>query len=110
MHGVPQYKTEFIRQSQATIVPKVTMQQFLAMLAFSAIGIGLFNLPSWSTPFFLILGWFAGYYYNGELVIKRIWAYSRVRLRQILERQQIVDIQSEWDAVQVTTGASRANR
>ncbi|MCP4424615.1 MAG: hypothetical protein GY803_09000 [Chloroflexi bacterium] len=109
MRGATQYKTEFIRQSQATIVPKVTMHQFLSMLAFSVIGIGLFNLPSWSTPFFLIMGWAAGYYYNGELVIKRAWAYLRVSLRQLLERQQIVDIQAEWDAAQVT-GSSRPRR
>ena len=105
MRGAAQFKTEFIRQSQATLIPKVTMHQFLSMLAFSVIGIGLFNLPSWSTPFFLILGWTAGYYYNGELVVKRAWAYLRVWLRQLLERQQIVDIQAEWDAAQVTGSA-----
>lgn len=110
MRGTPQFKTEFIRQSQATLIPKVTMQQFLAMLAFAVMGIGLLHLPAWSTPIFLILGWTAGYYYNGELVIKRAWAYLRVSLRRLLERQQIVDIQAEWDAVSVTGGLFRPNR
>lgn len=97
MYQVTHFLTEFIRQSQATIIPRVTMMQFMLVLAFCFIGIGLLGLP----PLFAVVlapaGYIAGYNHHGELVYKRLLAYGRVLLRQQLGNPAILNLQTAWD-------------
>jgi len=99
MMTITHFRSEFIQQQQATIVRKVTMTQFLFVVIFTALSVGVFGAPFWLSPFFMILGYAAGYTYQGEIVIKRLTAYAIVWLRSSFGRPRIVNVQAEWDAV-----------
>lgn len=92
-----QFRSEFVRQSQATILRKVTMTQFMYMIVASAGSIFVLGIPFWLAPVFVVLGYVAGYQHNGELVIRRVIAYTNVWLRLLFNKPRIVSIQSEWD-------------
>ena len=101
MFSVTHFRSEFIQQMQATILRKVTMTQFMLVIICTAIGIGLFHAPFWLAPLFMVVGYVAGYAYQGEIVLKRMVAYAFVWLRNLLGTPQIVNVQAEWDAVRV---------
>jgi hypothetical protein len=101
MFSVTHFRSEFIQQGQATIIRKVTMTQFMFVIIFTAIGVGLFNAPFWLAPLFMAAGYTAGYVYQGELVLKRLVAYATVWLRNLAGTPQIVNVQAEWDSVRV---------
>ena len=102
------FRTEFVRQSQATIIRKVTMTQFLFVIAFVVMGMAVLNFPWWSMIVGAALGYVAGYTHNGELVIKRLIAIGYVWLRSTIGRPRIVNIQAEWDELAKATQVSRA--
>ena len=56
MFSVTHFRSEFIQQSQATIIRKVTMTQFMLVIVLTAIGVGLFNAPFWLAPLFFVAG------------------------------------------------------
>ena len=47
----------------------------------------------------MLLGYVAGYTYQGEIVIKRLTAYALVWLRSTIGQPRIVNVQAEWDTV-----------
>ncbi|MBX3061016.1 MAG: hypothetical protein KF770_31545 [Anaerolineae bacterium] len=97
MVTVKQYKTEFITQSAATILPRVTMTQFMLVIVCAAFFFGVLHLPMWLAPLPLFLGYVAGYQHNGELVVKRFRAYLFIFLRQQLGRPRRLNVQWQWD-------------
>lgn len=97
MYFVTHFRTEFIHQGQAYIIRKVTMTQFMLVIALTALGVGLFKAPFWLAPLFIAAGYVAGYTYHGEVLLKRIIAYLTVRGRTLAGSPQIVNIQAEWD-------------
>jgi hypothetical protein len=97
MYFVTHFRTEFIHQGQAYIIRKVTMTQFMLVIALTALGVGLFSAPFWLAPLFIIAGYIAGYTYNGEVLARRIIAYLAVRGRTLAGSPQIVNIQAEWE-------------
>lgn len=101
MFSVTHFRSEFIQHGQATIIRKVTMTQFMLMIALTTIGVGLFSAPFWLSPIFLGAGYVAGYTYNGEIVLKRGVAYFSVWVRNLVGAPQIVNVQAEWDNVRV---------
>jgi hypothetical protein len=107
MFSVTHFRSEFVRQSQATILRKVTMTQFMLVIATSVIGVGLFGAPFWLAPAFILLGYVAGYEYNGEIVLRRVLAYATVWVRSATGRPRLVNVQAEWDSVR-TIGERRA--
>ena len=101
MFSVTHFRSEFIKQSQATIIRKVTMTQFMLVIILNAVGVGLFNAPFWLAPLFIVAGYVAGYTHNGEILLKRLVAYLMVWLRHLIGAPQIVNVQAEWDSVRV---------
>jgi len=101
MFSVTHFRSEFIRQTQTTILRKVTMTQFMLVVVFTAIGIGLFQAPFWLAPLFMVVGYAAGYVHQGEIVLKRLIAYTAVRTRHAVGSPRIVNVQAEWDNVRV---------
>jgi len=99
MFTVTHFRSEFVRQSQATILRKVTMTQFMLVIAASVIGVGPFGAPFWLAPAFMALGYVAGHEHNGEIVLRRILAYAMVWSRNVAGRPQLINIQAEWDGV-----------
>ena len=99
MFTVTHFRSEFVRQSQATILRKVTMTQFMLIIAASVIGVGLFGAPFWLAPLFIALGYVAGHEHNGEIVLRRIVAYAMVWLRRTSGRPRLVNVQEAWDGV-----------
>ena len=99
MMTVTHFRSEFIQHQQATIVRKVTMTQFLLVVLFTVVAVGLFGVPFWLAPLFMLIGYAAGYTYQGEIVIKRLTAYAIVWLRATLGQPRIVNVQAEWDAI-----------
>ena len=102
-----QFKTEFCTQAQATIMPRVTMTQFFLMI----LGVGacalVFNFPGYLLPIPVIGGYIAGYYHNGELVIKRLRAWVTVWVRQLMQQQTEVTLGSQWNSVELSKGLNR---
>ena len=99
MFTATHFRSEFVRQSQATILRKVTMTQFILVIAASVIGVGLFGAPFWLAPVFILLGYVAGYEYNGEIVLRRMLAYATVWARSGTGRPRLVNVQVDWDSV-----------
>ncbi len=91
-----QFQAEFCTQSQATIVPRVTMTQFFLMILGAGAGAVVFNLPGYLIPIPVILGYIAGYTHNGELMFKRLRAWITVWGRQLLQRQINVSLEGQW--------------
>ena len=110
MFQVTHFRSEFIRQGQATIIRKVTMVQFTLMIGLTGVGIGLFDAPFWLAPLFLVLGYAAGYRHNGEIVIRRLAALALVRSRSLMGRPQRINLQAEWDAVRLQAESARVGR
>jgi len=101
MFSVTHFRSEFIQHSQATIIRKVTMTQFMLVIVLTAMGVGLLNAPFWLAPLFIVTGYAAGYSHNGEIVLKRLSAYLMVWLRSLVGAPQLVNVQAEWDSVRV---------
>ena len=101
MFSVTHFRSEFIRQTQAMILRKVTMTQFMLVVVFTAVGIGLFRAPFWLAPLFMVVGYAAGYVHQGEIVLKRLVAYTAVWVRQAAGSPRIVNVQAEWDSVRL---------
>jgi hypothetical protein len=99
MFTVTHFRTEFVRQSQATILRKVTMTQFMLVIVTTALGVGLLGAPFWLAPLFIAAGYIAGYEHNGEILLRRLVAYLLVWLRSASGRPRLVNVQAEWDAV-----------
>ncbi len=99
MFTVTHFRSEFVRQSQATILRKVTMTQFMLVIVTAALGIGLLGAPYWLAPLFIALGYVAGYEHNGEILVRRLVAYLLVWLRSLAGRPRLVNVQAEWDSV-----------
>ena len=101
MFSVTHFRSEFIQQTQAMILRKVTMTQFMLVVVFTAVGIGLFRAPFWLAPLFMVIGYTAGYVHQGEIVLKRLIAYTAVWTRHAAGSPRIVNVQAEWDSVRV---------
>lgn len=99
MFTVTHFRSEFVRQSQATILRKVTMTQFMLVIVSAAVGVGLLGAPYWLAPVFIALGYIAGYEHHGEIVLRRLLAYILVWLRSLTGRPRLVNIQAEWDGL-----------
>jgi multisubunit Na+/H+ antiporter MnhE subunit len=99
MFSVTHFRSEFIQQGQANIIRKVTMTQFMLAIILTAVAIGLLSAPFWTAPAFVVIGYVAGYAYNGEIILKRVAAYLAVWLRNLAGAPQIVNVQAEWDSV-----------
>ena len=99
MFTVTHFRTEFVRQSQATILRKVTMTQFMLVIVTTALGVGLFGAPFWLAPLFIAAGYIAGHEHNGEILLKRLVAYLLVWLRSATGRPRLVNVQAEWDGL-----------
>jgi hypothetical protein len=101
MFNVTHFRSEFIQQTQATILRKVTMTQFMLVIVFLAIGLGLFNAPFWLAPLFMVAGYAAGYVYRGEILLKRLAAYASVWIRSLVRAPRLVNVHAEWEHVRV---------
>lgn len=101
MFSVTHFRSEFIQQTQATILRKITMTQFMLVIIFMALGLGLFKSPFWLAPLFMATGYVAGYVYRGEIVLKRIVAYTVVWLRSLVRAPRLVNVHAEWEHVRV---------
>ena len=96
MFTVTHFRTEFIRQTGATILRRVTMTQFMLVIVFLALGIGLLGLPYWLAPVWITLGYLAGYLYRGELLWKRALAYGQVWLRALVGAPRRLNLDDTW--------------
>lgn len=103
-----QFKTEFCTQTQATIVPRVTMTQFLLMILGAGFGAVILKLPGLLLLVPVVLGYIAGYTHNGELVVKRFWAWTMVWGRQLLQRHCTVTLAQQWLQVSQSVKLKRA--
>lgn len=101
MFQITHFRSEFIQQTQATILRKVTMTQFMLIIILIAIGLGLFSAPFWLAPLFMIIGYAAGYVYRGEILLKRIIAYATVWVRNLVRAPRLVNVHAEWEHVRV---------
>ena len=99
MFTVTHFRSEFVRQSQATILRRVTMTQFMLVIVSAALGVGLLGAPYWLAPVFIALGYVAGYEHHGEIILRRLLAYAFVRLRSLTGRPRLVNVQAEWDGL-----------
>ena len=93
------FRTEFVRQSKASIMPRVTMTQFMAVIVTLVVGIGLFSLPWWTAPLLIAAAYVAAYDLRGEMIALRLAAYIQVRARQSLSKPRIVNIESQWETL-----------
>ena len=93
------FRTEFVRQSKASIMPRVTMTQFMSVIVTLVVGIGLFSLPWWTAPLLIAAAYVAAYDLRGEMVCLRLAAYAQVRARQTVNRPRIVNVESQWETL-----------
>ena len=102
MFDVTHFRSEFVRQRDATIVRKVTMTQFMLAIVFAAVGVGLLGAPFWLAPLFVAAGYTAGYPHRGEILLRRWLATLAVWGRHAAARPRLVNVQAEWEAAQET--------
>ena len=107
MFTVTHFRSEFVRQSQATILRRVTMTQFMLVIVSAALGVGLLGVPYWLAPVFIALGYVAGYEHHGEILLRRLLAYALVWLRSAAGRPRLVNVQAEWEAARVPVARQR---
>ena len=93
------FRTEFVRRSQATIVRRVTMTQFMFIVGGLVCGHGMLGLPWWAAPLLIAVAYAAGYDLRGELVARRLLVSAAVRLRRLVGRPQVSDVALEWDTL-----------
>lgn len=101
MFSVTHFRTEFIQQGQATILPRVTMTQFMYVIGLLAVGIGVLQIPFWLAPLLVVVAYGAGHLHNGEILLKRLVASLTVRGRTVLGMPRIVNVQAEWDSARL---------
>lgn len=101
MVSITHFRSEFVRQNQAHILPKVTFTQFVLILSLTSLGVGLLQVPFWLAPLFIAVGAVAGYNHNGEILVKRLLAYAIVWLRHLVGLPQVINVQAEWDGVRL---------
>ena len=101
MFTVTHFRSEFIRQSQAAILRRVTMTQFMLVMVCLGVGLGLLRLPLWLAPALIVAGYAAGYIYQGEILLKRWLALGGVALRALLRRPRLVNVHAEWERVRL---------
>jgi hypothetical protein len=104
MFTVTHFRSEFVRQSRATILRRVTMTQFMLVIVVTALGIGLLRAPFWLAPLFIVLGYVAGHEHNGEILLKRLVAMLLVWGRALAGRPRLVNVQAEWDEARAGRG------
>lgn len=97
MFTVTHFRSEFIQQTQAAILRKVTMTQFMLVIVCLAVGHGLFSLPFWLAPLFMVAGYTAGYVHQGEILLKRLAASLTVWLRGLARAPRVINLAAEWD-------------
>jgi hypothetical protein len=97
MFTATHFRSEFVRQSQATILRKVTMTQFMLVIVTAAAGIGLLGAPYWLAPAFMALGYVAGHEHNGAILLRRGLALAVVWLRTAAGRPRLVNVQALWE-------------
>jgi hypothetical protein len=107
MFNVTHFRSEFIQQTQATILRKVTMTQFMLVIIFLAVGLGLFNVPFWMAPLLMAAGYAAGYVHRGEILLKRLAAYATVWMRNLVRAPRLVNVYAEWEHVRVRAEQQR---
>ncbi len=107
MFSSVQFKTEFCTQAQATIIPRVTMTQFMLMILAIGGSVIVLDLPSYLVPIPVILAYVAGYYHNGELMMRRARAWVIVWLRQLMQRQTQIGLEQQWQSVQLSSDRKR---
>ena len=95
------FRTEFVRQSKASIMPRVTMTQFMSVIVTLVVGIGLFSLPWWLAPLLIAAAYVAAYDLRGEMVCLRLLAYGQVKARQVLGQPRVVNVESQWEALRI---------
>ncbi len=101
MFQVTHFRSEFVQQTQATILRKVTMTQFMLIIIFMAMGLGLFGAPFWLAPLFMAAGYVAGYVHRGEILLKRTIAYATVWARNLVRAPRVVNVHAEWEHFRV---------
>lgn len=109
MFSVTHFRSEFIQQGQATIIRKVTMTQFMLVIIFTTIAVGLFKAPFWLAPLFIAAGYVAGYSLNGEIILKRLVAYVAVRARSLGGAPRLINVQAEWEEARLGVERQQAN-
>ncbi|MGH2537104.1 MAG: hypothetical protein ACRDHL_06900 [Candidatus Promineifilaceae bacterium] len=107
MFSVTHFRSEFIQQTQATILRRVTMTQFMLVIVFLAIGLGLFKAPFWLAPPCMVAGYAAGYMHRGEIVLKRLAAYAAVWARSLARAPRVVNVHAEWEQVRMQAERGR---
>ena len=85
MFSATHFRTEFVRQSEATIGGLVVAH-------------GLLGLPYWLAPLPLVGGYVAGASHHGEILIRRLLAGLLVGGRALLGRPRTVNVQTAWDS------------
>jgi hypothetical protein len=98
---IKQFKTEFIIQAEAAILPKVTMTQFMLVIACCVLFLGLLSTPLWLSPVPFVLGYVAGYRHHGELVGRRLISFAAILARQYTGKPRQLNLQQEWDRFEV---------
>jgi hypothetical protein len=104
MFTVTHFRTEFIAQGQAHILRKVTMTQFMFVIALTTLVVGVFEVPYWLSPLFMIIGYLAGYVHRGEILLKRWLAFLTVWTRQVTDRPRIVNLTTTWQEAKAEQG------
>ena len=100
MINCQQFRTEFVRQSQATIMRKVTMTQFFFVIGVLFLALMVFKMPLLTVPIFIIAAWILGYQLNGEFVYKRLIAFLLVHSRAVLGKPRVVNVMADWEVAQ----------
>ncbi|MCB0029575.1 MAG: hypothetical protein KDE28_16790 [Anaerolineales bacterium] len=97
------FRSEFVRQSQATIMRKVTMTQFFFVILTLFLALMLFHLPLLTIPVLVAAAWVLGYQLRGEFVYKRLVAFLLVHGRALAGRPRLVNVMADWEATQSAT-------
>ena len=93
------FRSEFIRHSQATILRRVTMTQFMLVIVCLGVGLGILRLLLWLAPALMVAGYAASYIHQGQILLKRWLAPGGVALRTLLRRPRLVNVHAEWERV-----------
>jgi hypothetical protein len=99
------FRTEFVRQSEANVLRKLTMTQFMSILIACGVGIMILKASVWSAPVWIALGYGLAYNHNGEFVFKRLIAYAGVWLRLAAGKPRIINMQAQWDKARLEAQA-----
>jgi hypothetical protein len=99
------FRTEFVRQSEANVLRKLTMTQFMGILIACGIGLMILKASIWTAPVWIALGYVLAYNHNGEFVFMRLVAYAGVWLRLAAARPRIINVQEQWNTARLEAQA-----